>query len=409
MRRFALAVVLLSSCAPARTPGPRPSEGAVLTPLAPGFAPFSSLEDVARRRRLPLIPFRDLDRDFPAILSRLREIRPPFLQVFVRPEDLDVNLQLALFELSCRVDADPFPDFTWGYLLSCNDGFPERQIPFHSIAEAPLLLLRDGDPGGPLPPIPRGAAVFSGASYAGAASTAYKPNGEVLARRPIPPHRSFPQAVLKAGAACLLAPLHLGDPDLADFEWREAAATGAPLGEILKRTYDLAVLRSGYGSPAVGRFVDGRTAPTGHDDPAFTAITRVLYGDPRTRPHGPRLPRTASLVPDPPEDSRDDQGRPVRRLIWRRMPPDAAPDPADLADPFTKRMTMIWLRAPCPPGTQKAWAEIRECRLGNRPSSAFIETQALEQGSDGAVLHLLVRGDALEGKGLLIDLSIRLR
>lgn len=49
---------------------------------------------------------------------KLRELAPEFVVVFVSPEELDVNRHFDFLERATRLDADPFVDFSYGYLTA---------------------------------------------------------------------------------------------------------------------------------------------------------------------------------------------------------------------------------------------------------------------------------------------------
>ncbi len=157
----------------------------------------------------------------------------------------------------------------------------------------------------------RPAAVFSAADYTGAAGAAFDASGDEIVRRPVRPERSFAQSIIGSGPAAFFAPLHKTDARLAEFEWTEAILRDQPLGLAVKREYDLSVLLSGYSNPAIGRFVDGRTAPTGSENPAFLALTRVMYGDPLLQPFSRRT--AGPLLEEERLDTIDTQGNRVRR------------------------------------------------------------------------------------------------
>jgi hypothetical protein len=464
MKRL-LPLILLASCGPVRSEEIVPRY-VVLTSVPPESPLHRFAEELARRRYGTVVDFTRLD----AALGRLRELKPSFVAVMVRPEELDANFQLSLFELSCRLDNDPFPDFAWGYFLASDAASLDRQMRTVRGAEAKvdkrllrlthlepgaadsrastvdlewatrlpcrmisvkagdmeflhkhhpalmetdfLILEGEGSPEGirGLPPEEvrllklDNTAVFSGASYTGAPGPVFETVGDAIARRPVPPDRAFARSILQSGAVAFFAPLHRTHPGLTAFEWAGTILYDAPLGESMKRTYDLAVLSSGYASPVVGRFIDGRTAPTGHDSPAFLAMTRILYGDPLLQPF--TRPVIGPLRMDEPEEAVDDKGNRVRLFHWRVVSPDCAPF---FADPFSDGRQRIYLRAPCPPGTRKAYAELKGCELDGRKIRAFIESQALEHWRGETFAHILVKGDDLAQKGLRIDLSIRLK
>jgi hypothetical protein len=465
MKRLLLPILLLASCGPTRTEEVVPRY-AVLTSLPVDHPLRRFAEDLARRRYGTVVEFNRLD----SALGRLRALQPSYVAVVIRPEELDANFQLSLFELSCRLDGDPFPDFAWGYFLAADAASLERQIQtvrgaearvdrrllrlahlepgaaesrastvdlewatrlpcrvvsvkegdlefLHknhpSLMEADVLILEgEGSPEG-IRGLPPGearllkldnTAVFSGASYTGAAGPVFETVGDTVARRPVPHDRTFVRTILQSGAVALFAPLHRTLPGLAAFEWAGAILYDAPYGESMKRTYDLAILSSGYATPTVGRFVDGRTAPTGHDTPGFLAMTRVLYGDPLIYP--PTRPAIGPVALDPPVDGEDAQGQRTRTFRVRVVSPDCAPF---FTDPFSGGPQRVYLRLPCPAGTRKAFAETRTCELDGKKVRGFIESQALELWRGETILHVLMRGDDLARKDLRIELSVRLK
>jgi hypothetical protein len=123
----------------------------VLTTLGPESPMYRSVADHARRRSAPAFIVKDLDAQRDEVLARLREWKPTYVAVFARPEEIDINLQLALFEIACRVDGDPFPDFTWGYFVAADLPSLERQLQAARGAEAKvekkLTLLTHFEPG----------------------------------------------------------------------------------------------------------------------------------------------------------------------------------------------------------------------------------------------------------------------
>ncbi len=462
-------LLLVASCGPVRSPEIVPRY-AVLTNLPPQSPMHRSARWLAEHRLGTIVQFSNMDRDAPAVLRKLRELSPSFVAVVVRPEDLDANLQLAIFELSCRVDPDPFPDFAWGYFVARDTAYLDRQMKAVQVADVKMdkrllrftrveagadassasvadlewasrlpcltLWVKPGDAAflrrhrtdlegadfiafcgrgsaGGILGLPAeelallrldSAAVFSAADYTGAAGAAFDASGDEIVRRPVRPERSFAQSIIGSGPAAFFAPLHKTDVRLAEFEWTEAILRDQPLGLAVKREYDLSVLLSGYSNPAIGRFVDGRTAPTGSENPAFLALTRVMYGDPLLQPFSRRT--AGPLLEEERLDTIDTQGNRVRRFRWRVVSPDCVPF---FTDPFTGGRQIVWLRAPCPAGTRRAAAALDLCEAGGAKVSASIEAQALEFWRDEAIHHVVLRGDGVARKDLRIGISISLR
>ncbi len=469
MKRLFACALLLASCGPARHSEKAYPRYAVLTSLEPASPMYRSVEWLARRRYATVVNFTRIDRDASALLSRLRALQPSYVAVVLRPEELDVNFQFSLFEISCRLDPDPFPDFAWGYFLATDPAFLERQMNSLRGAEAKieprllrlthleagaeasgisqvdlewasrlpcrllsvkagdmaffrkhradveqadfLILEGEGSAEGlrHLPPEEvrtlrlDSTAVFSGADYTGASGAVFENSAGLATRRPVPSDRSFAQAILRAGPAAFFAPLDRTPPSLAAFEWAGAILYDAPLGEAIKRNYDLAILSSGYGTPTLERLVDGRTAPTGNDHPAVQAVMRVLYGDPVLQPFVRTT--TPPVRQEAVTDSLNSRGDRVRRFRWRVDAADCAPF---FTDPFTDA-ERIHLRVPCPAGTVAATALLRGCTHEGQEVPSILAEQALEQWRDETFLHVLVHGQGLARKGLQVTVDVILK
>src|SRR5439155_10667521 len=82
--------------------------------------------------------FRSLERDRDTLLSWLRDHQPTYCALVLKPGEIDSAFQLAFFELACRVDDDPFPDFAWGYFPAADALSLQRQIDRLEATEAKL-------------------------------------------------------------------------------------------------------------------------------------------------------------------------------------------------------------------------------------------------------------------------------
>jgi hypothetical protein len=102
---------------------PKDGEGAPSAQNANRLVVLSAVDEVDRyfavvqllldRGAAEVIPF-DPAKPKGAFKS-LTELRPGFVAIVIRPEDLDVNVHFDLLERAARLDADPFMDFAFGY------------------------------------------------------------------------------------------------------------------------------------------------------------------------------------------------------------------------------------------------------------------------------------------------------
>ena len=99
MKRLLPAMLLLASCGPAsESPGLFPRY-AVLTSIGEESPMYSRIARFAVRRHAPILRFFDIEKNRKQLMPWLRAVRPAFVAVFVRPEDLD-----ALHDAHARVD-----------------------------------------------------------------------------------------------------------------------------------------------------------------------------------------------------------------------------------------------------------------------------------------------------------------
>jgi hypothetical protein len=114
MKKLALALIAFAGCGPVRTEELIPRY-VILTTIGPESPMETSIQRLAQRRWAEVFRFRSIERDRDAILEWLRKKQPTYCALIVPPGQIDAAFQLAFFEIACRVDDDPFPDFAWGY------------------------------------------------------------------------------------------------------------------------------------------------------------------------------------------------------------------------------------------------------------------------------------------------------
>ncbi len=468
MRRAALLAILLSSCGPAAPEGELLPRYAILSTIGPESPMYPSVAWLAKRRNAPVFRFQDPVKDRSALASWLKATHPGYVAVFMRPEEIDANSHLALLEIACGLDDDPFPDFAFGYFPAASPALLRRQMQSLEGIEArvekrllnvtyanfgapapgsatqrlewatdlPLRIL-DGATGDPTflkknvtdleqcdflllsgPGGPEGIAgfpaqaldglkldaliAFSAADATGAAGAVFETAGGVLRRRTVPPDASFLLGLLRNGAPAVLAPLQESHPALVGSEWTHAILAEAPLGEVLKHTYDQAILASGGRPPSFARLVEGRPPAPSAGQSFFQAATRVLYGDPllqvfNRKTIGPlRLAYSSGTT------------GPDGRRQWLQRYEVSAPDCGPFfADPFSGAQR-IHLRIPLPPGASRAPVILDPCTLAGNPVRAELAAQALEEWRGLPYVHVLIRGTGLAQEGLEVPIRIPL-
>ena len=105
-------------------------------------------------------------------------------------------------------------------------------------------------------------AIFSASDYTGAVSSWYDASGGVCRRRTIPPETTMDYKVLATGVPAYFAPLHMTNEGVVEREWGNMILSNGPFGEVMKQSYDLAILLKGGVMPTFVRMVEGRPLST---------------------------------------------------------------------------------------------------------------------------------------------------
>jgi hypothetical protein len=99
----------------------------------------------------------------------------------------------------------------------------------------------------------------------------------------IEPEESFPLMAIRHGATAYIAPLAANNANRVGIEQWWILRGGAPLGEVMKRTYDELVMGSEQHQLSFELFEEGRPEP--HEAAMFhDTAHRILFGDPRFVP-----------------------------------------------------------------------------------------------------------------------------
>jgi hypothetical protein len=304
----------------------------VLTNLPARSKEGKAIAEHARHREATILRF---SRDKVASVRRsLMKIGPEFVLVAVRPTTVDMNFHLEMLELCRGLDADPMPDFHFGYLCAANGedlaAFTKRIRDREASEDASrvakvvaltgdgkhlvgldyLLHFGHGQPwkvvGGMTGKavgrlsLPRGPVVWSGACFGGVLSRSYhKSTMQMVHLEPttIEPEHLLSLNWVHAGATGYFAALEADRGEMAMAEWdyfRERACT---LGEVMSYQYRLAFTSLPADFEGFVRFTPG-----GRKDKSFYGvmlngmISRLLLSDPMYRPLREPLDEPATAV-----------------------------------------------------------------------------------------------------------------
>jgi len=249
----------------------------------------------------------------------LRKIGPEFVAVAARPAEIDSNLQWDLVELCRGLDADPMPDFHFGWLVA-RDAADLRALAERSAVAAPregaktamigvpksaadvsefdaVLHFGHGLPsgieGGLDAPdladakLPRAPLVVSGACYNGVIGRSWHPctlQPQFCRAVEVAPNDALCLAWIHAGAIGVVASMEADRGEMAGAEWAWLRETACPLGEMTTLGLRLACLslpESWDGMPRQ-RAGDSRSLSL-FDVMLRGQLARCLIGDPSVR------------------------------------------------------------------------------------------------------------------------------
>lgn len=470
MKRLSLLGLLLAGCG-----GPRAvhhdiyPRHVVLTTIGPLSPLRRPVEQLARYRHGEVIDFTDLAQDRKHVLSALRRAAPAYVAVVVEPHRIDAAFQTALFELACAVDADPFPDFSWGYFPAVDRRFLEMLL--HSLrkaeerSEEKLLDVLFADFG-------EDAALAESQVLEWADRLPLRVLGlaggevEVLARHREALHQT--DLLLMAGEGSEtgirgLPPTEVDRMHLDGMAVLSAAARTGVVGALFEErggrlrrrpvdagdAFALRLLRRG--SPAfVAPLHDSRPGFVGEEwthmiltgatmgetlkhtydlavlsaggaVPAFppladgapppAALTDASFLAAVRILHGDpllRLYRRRSRAPLAVRPLGEDRASDGTRIVKRSYRVDSTECAPFFQDPFTG-LQKIHLRIPVDRNTRTASATVERCHAGDRDVRATVAAQALEDWGGSRIFHVLLRGTELAQEGLELDVTLRLK
>jgi TolA-binding protein len=290
----------------------------LLTNFDAGDAWSKAIEKWRSARKAQVVRFKTTD--VHAAIDDLRKIGAEFVAVAVQPSTVDVNFQLEILELSRELDADPMPDFQFGYLTARTpedlaafadrilakdaDGVKSASVASLTGDGAPireldaLLHFGHGNPWAVVDgataeeianfALPKHPVVFSGACFNGVLSRSW--HRSQMQMQFLPPDdvaldHLVSLAWVHAGATGLLASMEGDRGEMAMAEWAHFRETAAPLGEVIGSTYRLAFTSLDETYPGFPRYKAGVAKRMGFYDVMLRGlVARILVGDPSSRP-----------------------------------------------------------------------------------------------------------------------------
>ena len=290
----------------------------LLTDLAAGDARSKALAPWVEARRAQVVRFDAYDLEKSA--DALRAIGPEFVAVATAPTTVDINFHLSMIELCRSLDADPMPDFHFGYLCARDEadlraftarilakeaarGRDARSIGELRAAEQVkgadfILHFGHGVPWAAVGgltgaevarlELPQSPVVFSGACFHGVLSKSWHASQlQTSFQQPeeIAPERLVSLGWVHAGATGLLAGMEGDRGEMALAEWDYFRATAASLGETVGLEYRLAFLSLDESYGRFPRYRPGvRKGMSFFDVMLRGTVSRMLLSDPSYRP-----------------------------------------------------------------------------------------------------------------------------
>jgi hypothetical protein len=428
------------------------SRHVILTTTTQGTAEDRSVRDYVDDRHGTLIHFTDLARDLKALRLELQRMRPTFVTVILRAEQLTANNVFAFYEAAASFDPDPFADFMYGFVpydspatlaqwiksvriadfrrdktliaaavyeAAGVDSSTKENLPW--AANLPLTTVRAKD----------AAFVKAHASDLELANVLLL-NGPaapvldlkldsqiVVSALPLfPPHDVDPNlpsslkiatALLRQGAVAVLGPLEGDSATVARAEFDGCIGSRVPLGLIIKRTWDEAILALG-GKATLPRFETNTPDPSdwSRHPRELAAMSRVLLGDPSMEPFTRSSQEAFTLTNSFEKLDESSHALTVARFtVSQPVIASAFLDAYTLENGiFADRLHLV---AELPAVTHEAIADLVSSELDTVAVAARVNAQAFEAFEGKAYAHVIVGGaaDSLRKKNLTITISVK--
>jgi hypothetical protein len=311
----------------------------VLTNLAAGDPLWKALARWREARKAETVRFEG--NEVARAADGLRKHGAEFVAVAVAPATVDINFHLELLETCRNLDADPMPDFSFGYLTARSPedlaAFTERILAKEAVGGtraglvAPsatgkelesldfALHFGHGNPSGIVGGVgaeqvaalslPSTPVVFSGACFHGVLSRSYHPcayQPVFLAPETVPVERLLSLAWVHAGATGLLAAQEGDRGEMAMAEWEHFREGAEPLGAVVGHSYRLAFTSLPATFGGFPRYKPGVAKRMGFYDVMLRGlVSRLLVGDPSFRPlHEPLETPSVTAAAEPAADGK---------------------------------------------------------------------------------------------------------
>jgi len=304
----------------------------ILTNLPRRGPAWKAVKRLARHRDAVIQPFKE--DNVRSTRRKLGRIGPEFVAVAVSPTTVDMNFHLDLLEICRNLDADPMPDFHFGY-LAARDGkdfsaFVDRILAREAKTDAgtvaritPLTPPSDkfrnldylmhfghgnpwrvmsgltGEQVGALS-LSRNPVVFSGACFTGVLSRSYhKCARQLIYFKPttISPGKLLSLNWVHAGVSGYLAAMEGDRGEMAMAEWDHFRERACSLGEVIGYQYRLAFTSLPEDFNGFPRYIPGKKKLMSFYNVMLRGmISRILLSDPAFRPLGKPLDPPATTV-----------------------------------------------------------------------------------------------------------------
>ena len=289
-----------------------------LTNLAAGHPLWKALDAWRAAKKAEVVRFEG--NDVAKAAADLRKIGPEFVAVVVEPTTVDVNFHLDLLEMCRNLDADPMPDFHFGYLTARTrddlEAYAARVLlprPADSARAGMVAITPGGESVKPLDfvlhfghgnpwsvvdgatgeqisawALTRHPVVFSGACFNAVLSRSTHASllqPMFLAAEEVPPERLVSLSWIHAGADGFFASLDGDRGEMAMAEWARFQEGAEPLGAVIGYQYRLAFTSLPESYPGFPRYRPHVAKRMGFYDVMLRGmVARLLLGDPSYRP-----------------------------------------------------------------------------------------------------------------------------
>ncbi|MHC4407584.1 MAG: hypothetical protein ACYS0F_01125 [Planctomycetota bacterium] len=292
----------------------------ILTNYAGTDKRFAAVKKLAEYRKAKILRFKGSK--VGSVRGKLARVGPEFVALAVKPETVDVNFHYDVLELCRGLDADPMPDFFFGYLCA-RDGkdlaglierIKKREATPPDNPAAKVVALSGtcahlqgldyflhfghgqawrvdggltGEQVGALE-FPKSPVVWSGACFNGVLSRSYhKCAYQLVFFKPttIQPEHLMTLNWVHAGASGYFAAMEGDRGEMAEAEWEYFRTHACSLGEVIGHQYRLAFVSLPASFEKFPRYIPGAKKRMSFYNVMLRGmVSRILISDPCFRP-----------------------------------------------------------------------------------------------------------------------------